>query len=224
MERDRGRAQVRAGQADRQLDQPQGGRGAVPGARAPGAALRRRRRRHGLRRAGPGRYRRAQGRDLRTRLRAADRDGRLPAGRHRLRSQHLRGGDGDRGAQRLRARLHRGRAPDPREDAARAHLGRRLEPVVRLPRQRAGARGDALGVPLPRHPGRHGHGHRQRRPARALRRHSGRPARTVRGRRAQPAARRHRPVARGRVALQGRRRPRPRRRTSPGARPRSRRG
>ena len=47
----------------------------------------------------------------------------------------------------------------------RAHLGRRLEPVVLVPRQRAGARGDALGVPLPRHPGRHGHGHRQRRPA-----------------------------------------------------------
>ena len=53
----------------------------------------------------------------------------------------------------------------------RAHLGRRVEPLVLLPRQRARARGDALGVPLPRHPGRHGHGHRQRRPARGLRRH-----------------------------------------------------
>ena len=52
------------------------------------------------------------------------------------------------------------------EPAARARLRRRLEPVVLVPRQRAGARGDALGVPLPRHPGRHGHGHRQRRPAR----------------------------------------------------------
>ena len=68
-----------------------------------------------------------KGRDLRTRLRAADRESRLPAGRHRLRSQHLCGGDGDRGAQQLWARLHRGRAPDPREDAARAHLRRRLE-------------------------------------------------------------------------------------------------
>jgi hypothetical protein len=45
-------------------------------------------------------------------------------------------------------------------------LGRRLERVVLVPRQRPGARGDALGVPLPRDPGRHGHGHRQRRPAR----------------------------------------------------------
>ena len=36
-----------------------------------GAALRRRRRRHGLRRAGPGRHRRPQGRHLRARLQAA---------------------------------------------------------------------------------------------------------------------------------------------------------
>ena len=47
------------------------GEGAVPRARQEGAALRRRRRRHGLRRAGPGRHRRAQGRDLRARLQAA---------------------------------------------------------------------------------------------------------------------------------------------------------
>ena len=43
-------------------------------------------------------------------------------------------------------------------------LRRRVEPVVCVPRQRAGPRGDALGVPLSRHQGRHGHGHRQRRP------------------------------------------------------------
>ena len=33
-----------------------------------------------------------------------------------------------------------------------ARLGRRVEPVVRVPRQRPGARGDALGVPVPRDP------------------------------------------------------------------------
>ena len=49
-------------------------------------------------------------------------------------------------------RLHRGDAADQGEAAARARLGRRLERLVRLPRQRAGARGDARGVPLPRHP------------------------------------------------------------------------
>ena len=69
-----------------------------------------------------------------------------------------------------------------RDAAARPHLGRRLEPLLLVPRQRAGARGDARGVPLPRHPGRHGHGHRQCRPARGLRRRSSRscarPART----------------------------------------------
>jgi 5-methyltetrahydrofolate--homocysteine methyltransferase len=37
-----------------------------------------------------------------------------------------------------------------------------------LPRQQRGARGDALGLPLSRGHGRHGHGHRQRRHARGL--------------------------------------------------------
>ena len=170
-----------------------------------GAALRRRRRRHGVRRGGPGRHRGAQGRHLRARLQAADRDGRLPAGRHHLRSQHLRRRHRHRGAQRLRPRLHRGGAAHQGEDAAGAHLGRRVEPVVRLPRQRAGARGHALGVPLPRHPGRHGHGHRQRRAAGAVRRHPRGAARTVRGRRPQSPPRRDRSPARRRAEVQGRR-------------------
>ena len=76
--------------------------------------LRRRGRGHGLRRAGPGRHRGAQGRDLHARLPAADRGGRLPARGHRLRPQHLRGGDRHRGAQQLRRRLHRGDAADHR--------------------------------------------------------------------------------------------------------------
>ena len=45
-----------------------------------------------------------------------------------------------------------------------ACLRRRFQPVLLVPRQRAGARGDAFGVPLSRHRGRHGHGHRQCRP------------------------------------------------------------
>ena len=40
---------------------------------------------------------------------------------------------------------------------------RREQPVVLVPRQRRGARGDAQRLPLPRDPRRHGHGHRQRR-------------------------------------------------------------
>jgi cobalamin-dependent methionine synthase I len=39
---------------------------------------------------------------------------------------------------------------------------RREQHQLQLPRQRPGPRGDALGVPLSRHPRRHGHGHRQR--------------------------------------------------------------
>ena len=51
---------------------------------------------------------------------------------------------------------------------ARACLGRRLQPVVLVPRQRARARGHAFGVSVPRHPGRHGSRHRQCRPDRRL--------------------------------------------------------
>ena len=50
----------------------------------------------------------------------------------------------------------------------------------------AGARGDALGVPVPRDLGRARHGDRQRRPARRLRRHPEGPARARRGRRVEP--------------------------------------
>ena len=60
------------------------------------------------------------------------------------------------------------------------------QPLLLVPRQRAGARGDARGLPLPRHPGGHGHGHRQRRPARRLRLDRARAARGLRGRDPQP--------------------------------------
>ncbi len=68
-------------------------------------------------------------------------------------------------------RLYRRHAPHQGRAALRAYLRRRLQSILRLPRQRARARGDAFGVPLSRHPRRHGHGHRQCRPARALRRY-----------------------------------------------------
>jgi 5-methyltetrahydrofolate--homocysteine methyltransferase len=45
---------------------------------------------------------------------------------------------------------------------------RRQQRELLVPRQQPRARGDALGVPVPRDQGRDGHGHRQRRPARAV--------------------------------------------------------
>ena len=102
------------------------------------------------------------------RLQDPHRGDRLSARGHHLRSERVRGCDRHRGAQRIRRRLHRGDAHHPRDAAARPYLGRRFEPVVLVPRQRARARGDALGVPLPRHQARHGHGHRQCGPARRL--------------------------------------------------------
>ena len=53
---------MRLGQADRQFDQHEGRRGAVPRARAQVPRLWRRGRGHGVRRGRPGRHRRAQGR------------------------------------------------------------------------------------------------------------------------------------------------------------------
>ena len=156
---------------------------------------------HGLRRAGPGRDGRAQGGDLRARLPSARRRGRLPARGHRLRPEHPRGRDRDRGARRVRQGVHRGDAAASRS-AARARRSRRdLQPVLRLPRQRGGARGDPLGLPLPRHPGRARHGDRERGPARGLRGHPARPAGARRGHRLQPAAGRDR--AHGRVRGHG---------------------
>ena len=58
-----------------------------------------------------------------------------------------------------------------------------------FPRQRPGARGDPHRVPVPRDPGRHGHGHRQRRHGRRLRRPRSGAARARRGRGAQPPRR-----------------------------------
>ena len=56
------------------------------------------------------------------RLRHSGQQGRLPAGRHHLRSQHLRRRHRHRGAQRLRRRLHRGGALDPRRTCRIAHV------------------------------------------------------------------------------------------------------
>ena len=103
-----------AGQAGGQFDLDEGRRGGFHRARAHGAPLRRRGRRHGLRRKGPGRHLRAQDRDLPARLRHSGRTGRLPARGHHLRSQHLRRRHRHGGAQQLRRRLHRGGALDPR--------------------------------------------------------------------------------------------------------------
>ena len=61
---DRGGPEVRAGQARRQFDLDEGGRGGVPAPGAPRAALRGGDDRDGVRRGGPGRHVRAQGRDL----------------------------------------------------------------------------------------------------------------------------------------------------------------
>ena len=109
----------------------------------------------------------AQGRDLRARLRPAHPARRLRPRGHHLRPQHLRRRDRHRRARRLRGRVHRGDLADQGAAAGHARVRRRLERVVRVPRQRAGAPGDARGVPLPRDRRRARHGDRQRRPARA---------------------------------------------------------
>ncbi len=203
VERDRGGVEVRAGQVDRELDLAQGRRGGVhpPGeARAP---LRRGRGRDGVRREGPGRFPCAQDLHLPALLQDPHGAGRLPARGHHLRREHLRHRHRHRGALDLRRRLHRGGGVDPPEPAARQDFGRRVQPLVLVPRQRPGARGDAHRLPLPRDACRHDDGHRQRGAARRLRRDPRGPAGAGRGRDPQPPRRRHRAPGRVRRELQG---------------------
>ena len=86
--RDRGRPEMRAGQAGREFDLDEGRRGGVHRARQDRAPLRRRRRRDGVRRdrARPTRSS-ARSTICAARLRHPGRAGRLPAGRHHLRSR-----------------------------------------------------------------------------------------------------------------------------------------
>ena len=192
---DRGGAQVRPGEERRQLDQPQGGRGGIRPPGHPGAALRRGGDRHGLRRAGSGRHGRAQAGDLPPGLPHPHRASGLPGRGHHLRPEHLRHRHRDRGARRLRARLHRGHPPHQGRAAARAGERRREQCLLRLPGQRPGARGDPRRLPLPRHRGGDGHGHRERRRPPHLRRHSSGSARAGGRCGAESQAGRHRPAA-----------------------------
>ena len=130
-------------------------------------------RRDGVRRAGPGGRSRRQGPHLPPGVRAADREGRLPGRGHHLRPEHPHRRHRHRGAQQLRGQLHRGDRGGSRRPAPARKISRRREQhLVLVPRQRRRPRGDARGVPVSRDPGRPRHGHRQRRPARGLRRDS----------------------------------------------------
>ena len=184
----------------------EGGRGRIHRARQDRAPLRRRRGGDGVRRAGPGRHARAQMRDLPSApttswsTRSAFRprtSSSIPNIFAIATGMEEHNGYGVAFIEAARWIRH--------EPAARARLRRRVEPVVLVPRQRAGARGDALGVSLSRHQGRHGHGHRQCRADGGLRRPRSGTARGLRGRGAQPPRRRGRAAAGDRRAL-----PRPR--------------
>ena len=134
---DRSRPALPAGQRHRQFDLAEGRRSEIFFEHARKVrALRRGRRGDGVRRSRPGRHESAQGGNLHARIQVADRRDRLPAGRHHLRSEHLRHRHRHRGTQQLRRRLHRGHARDQGDAAALPHLRRRVERVVLVPRQR----------------------------------------------------------------------------------------
>ena len=178
------------GKAGGELDLAQGGRGGVHRACQDRAPLRRRGRGDGVRRAGPGRHARAQMRDRQARLRHPGRT--RSASRPRTSSSiptSSRSPPGWRSTTATASPSSRRRAGSGRTFRRRARLRRRLQPLVLVPRQRAGARSHALGVSLSRHQGRHGHGHRQCRADRGLRRSRSRAARGLRGRGAQPPCR-----------------------------------
>ena len=181
---------MRAGQADRQLDLDEGGRGGIsPSRPALPACMARPSSSWPSTRQGQADTRARKVEICTARLQAADRRGRLPARRHHLRSQRLRRGDRHRGARQLRRRLHRG---DRRDHATLPHVHisggvsnlsfsfRGNEPVR-----------EAMHAVFLYHAiqARHGHGHRQCRPACRLRLDRPGAARGLRGRRAQPPPR-----------------------------------
>ena len=179
---------MRAGKAGRQFHQPEGRRRGLPEKGAARAAVRGRRGRDGVRRNGPGGYRRPQGRDLLARVHAAHGEARLRPDRHHLRSQHPGDCDRTRRAQRVRHQLHRG-VPADQGGVPRGQLQRRRQqPVVLVPGQRRRPRGDSLGVSVPCHQGRPEHGHRERRPADRVRGHPERSPRARRGHHLQSPA------------------------------------
>ena len=164
----------------------EGGRGAVPRARAQMPGLWRGSRRHGVRRGRPGRYGRAQNLDLRASLQAVDPDG---TDAHDIIFDPnifaVATGIDEHAA---RARLHRGLRANPPPLPRHPHRRRPVEPQLLLPRQRPRAPRDAQRLPLSCDSRGHGHGHRQRRPARRLRRDRSRASRSLRGRRSSTAA------------------------------------
>ncbi len=103
----------------------------------------------------------------------------------------------------VRGRLLRGHAAPQGDAPRRAGQRRRVQRLVRVPRQRPRPRGDPRRLPVPRDPRRAGHGHRQRGRDPPVRRHRPGPARARRGRGPQPAPGRHGPAAGDRPALRG---------------------
>ena len=93
----------------------------------------------------------------------ADRQGRVPAGGHHLRSEHPHGRDGDGRAQQLRRRVLRGSPADQGRVSRREDVGWGEQRVVFVPRERGRPRGDERGVPVSRDQRRARHGDRQRR-------------------------------------------------------------
>ena len=168
----------------------EGGRGRVHRARQDRAPLRRRGGGDGVRREGPGRHARAQDRDLQARLRHPG----------RTRSASRREDiifDPNIFAIATGMEEHNGygvafieAARWIRQNLPHAHVSGGVSNLSFSFRgNERGARGDALGVPLSRHQGRHGHGHRQCRPDGGLRRPRSGIARGLRGRGAQPPRR-----------------------------------
>ena len=180
---------MRAGQADRQLDLAEGRRGDVPASGEARAALRRGGRRDGVRREGTGRHARSARRRSRGAATicwssaAASRPRTSSSTRTCSRSPPASRSTTNYAVDFIDAtRWIKAHLPHAKVSGGISNVS------VQLPRQRAGARGDPHGVPVPRDSRGPDDGHRQRRPARRLRRARSDVARSRRGRRAEPGA------------------------------------
>ncbi len=188
---------MRPGQVDRQLDQPEGGRGGVPPPGPAGPPLRRGRRRDGLRRD------RARPSPGTSKVAICQRAYKLLTEKVGFPPEDiifdvniLTVGTGIEEHNNYAVEFIEAVRELKRHLPVLQDLRRREQRLVLVPGQRHRPRGDERRVPLPRDPRRARHGDRQRRPARGLRRDPQGPARAGRGRALEPPARRRRPAHR----------------------------
>ena len=175
-----------------ELNQPEKRRRRISAPCTIDQAIRRSCHRDGVRRERPGRQLPTQNRNLRARLQTVDAKGRVSSEQYHFRSKCSDSRDRSRRAPQLRRRFHRSDALDQKELVRCTRQRRGQQYFVFVSRQQHRARSNARRFSLPRNSCRVGHGDRECRATRSLRRNRTRAAGTRRRRAVESPRRRNR--------------------------------